>query len=577
MSGRERELRRMAMRGVPERLGLRLMRGDLEMRAKPDGTAAGSSFEFTGYAAVYDAPFQMWDPLGEPYTESVAQGACRRSLANPNLDVPFLIGHQESGIPLARTRSGTMRLAEDSHGLHVRVPSMDGRREEVRALASAVERGDISEMSLAFVCNQQQWDDAFEHRTVAEMDLHRGDVCAVTHGANAATDGISMFPVEQLAFRRPAAIGAAFVPGRERRLPTAPYTRGAHETAVCPQCQSGNDLDARYCDQCGTGLRTSVPYLADSGDTQQCRCGAWNAPDAKICDQCGQALVDDHDADDGYPSSAVTGWAAGRPLELRAAHGAFTGTHSHAHPAYGSQGGDSSHEHEHAHDGDASHSHAHEGRAAGRPAERRMLTAGEKSAFTSDIGNSSRNSASELSAALHRLVEWGGSGAYPQGTSHGDLAWMYAQICAELQKRDPHSTAGGNFPAEQHQAGRPGVERRCPALVKILGSVRDRTQPEAKAAGRPLESRASAADDVDLAAAQDYDGSAAPHPMAVAHAHADGTVHSHGVPQHDHGTGAMVTVDDSTGIPGPETQMSAGRRMELRLRELELEELAAAR
>jgi hypothetical protein len=37
----------------------------------------------------------------------------------------------------------------------------------------------------------------------------------------------------------------------------------------------------------------------------------------------------------------------------------MTGTHSHPHPAYGSQGGDSVHSHQHSHDGDANHSHSH--------------------------------------------------------------------------------------------------------------------------------------------------------------------------------------------------------------------------
>jgi ATP-dependent protease ClpP protease subunit len=44
-----------------------------------------------------------------------------------------------------------------------------------------------------------------------------------------------------------------------------------------------------------------------------------------------------------------------------ARHDPMTGTHSHPHPAYGSQGGDALHSHEHSHDGDASHSHDHGG------------------------------------------------------------------------------------------------------------------------------------------------------------------------------------------------------------------------
>lgn len=40
-------------------------------------------------------------------------------------------------------------------------------------------------------------------------------------------------------------------------------------------------------------------------------------------------------------------------------HEPFTGTHTHAHKAYGSQGGDDMHTHAHSHDGDAQHGHNH--------------------------------------------------------------------------------------------------------------------------------------------------------------------------------------------------------------------------
>lgn len=51
-------------------------------------------------------------------------------------------------------------------------------------------------------------------------------------------------------------------------------------------------------------------------------------------------------------------------------HPPFSGTHSHAHPAFGTQGDDEMHEHEHTHDGDADHGHAHD------DANERMMAAG---------------------------------------------------------------------------------------------------------------------------------------------------------------------------------------------------------
>jgi hypothetical protein len=40
-------------------------------------------------------------------------------------------------------------------------------------------------------------------------------------------------------------------------------------------------------------------------------------------------------------------------------HDPMVGRHTHAHPSFGSQGADATHEHEHSHDGDANHKHRH--------------------------------------------------------------------------------------------------------------------------------------------------------------------------------------------------------------------------
>lgn len=50
------------------------------------------------------------------------------------------------------------------------------------------------------------------------------------------------------------------------------------------------------------------------------------------------------------------------PVIIRADgnHDAMTGSHSHAHPAFGSQGGDENHSHEHSHSNDADHHHSHD-------------------------------------------------------------------------------------------------------------------------------------------------------------------------------------------------------------------------
>jgi hypothetical protein len=75
------------------------------------------------------------------------------------------------------------------------------------------------------------------------------------------------------------------------------------------------------------------------------------------------------------------------------------------------------------------------------------VTQAAKDKFSSDIKDTSKNSAHDLGSACRRLSQYAASGNLPHGTTYGDLKWMYNQICAELKRRDPKSTAGGNFPA----------------------------------------------------------------------------------------------------------------------------------
>lgn len=144
----------------------------------------GNSLTFTGYASVFNRSYTVSDMWG-PFNESVSQGAFRDSLAQ-GADVPFKINHE--GMTLARTKSGTLILAEDSTGLHVEA-RLDPANPQVLALRSAMERGDIDEMSFAFRCTDEKWSEDWMHRTVTGADIHKGDVSVVNYGANPATTG----------------------------------------------------------------------------------------------------------------------------------------------------------------------------------------------------------------------------------------------------------------------------------------------------------------------------------------------------------------------------------------------------
>lgn len=101
------------------------------------------------------------------FDEIIESGA----LDNADLtDVRFLVNHDLSRIPLARSRrnngNSTMLLTVDADGMGIRVDLDTENNTEARALYSAVERGDISGMSFMFGVRDEEWDNLeSEHPT----------------------------------------------------------------------------------------------------------------------------------------------------------------------------------------------------------------------------------------------------------------------------------------------------------------------------------------------------------------------------------------------------------------------------
>ena len=109
----------------------------------------------TGTPIVFDQKTDMgW------YEETIDKDALR----NTDLkDVRFLVGHNTSMIPLARSRNNnensTMQLIPNEHGLDIRVDLDIENNAEARALYSAVKRGDMTGMSFMFVVDSDAWTD----------------------------------------------------------------------------------------------------------------------------------------------------------------------------------------------------------------------------------------------------------------------------------------------------------------------------------------------------------------------------------------------------------------------------------
>lgn len=125
-----------------------------------DENEAGSVI--TGRPIVYNSRTDMGY-----FDEIIEQGA----LTNTDLrDVRFLVNHDTSKIPLARSRrnngNSTMQLDVDDKGLNIKVVLDTENNADARSLYSAVKRGDISGMSFMFGVDGEEWENLeTEHPT----------------------------------------------------------------------------------------------------------------------------------------------------------------------------------------------------------------------------------------------------------------------------------------------------------------------------------------------------------------------------------------------------------------------------
>jgi HK97 family phage prohead protease len=147
----------------------------IEVRTDKDGGVL-----VAGYAAVFGEETS----IGGMFTEVIEQGAFRSALDRGD-DVVFLINHD--GLPLARTRSGTLRLTEDERGLYVET-YLDPSDPDVRSILPKMRRGDLDKMSFAFIPTRQAWDDSGDMPKRMIQDVQLYDVSIVTTPAYDGTE-----------------------------------------------------------------------------------------------------------------------------------------------------------------------------------------------------------------------------------------------------------------------------------------------------------------------------------------------------------------------------------------------------
>ncbi len=109
----------------------------------------------TGRPIVFNEATDM----GGYYQEVIDRGALDETDLR---DVRFLVGHNTSMIPLARSRrnnaNSTMQMEIDENGMAIRVDLDTENNSEARALYSATKRGDISGMSFMFTVDADEWE-----------------------------------------------------------------------------------------------------------------------------------------------------------------------------------------------------------------------------------------------------------------------------------------------------------------------------------------------------------------------------------------------------------------------------------
>jgi hypothetical protein len=123
---------------------------DLEIRAK------GRRLE--GYAAVFDTRAKVAD-----FEEEFRNGAFAASLTG---DILGLVDHDPSKL-LARTRNGSLKLAEDTRGLHFEIALPNTTlANDMLALAEA---GSLGGGSVGFISQRDEWRGTL--RTIHRADL----------------------------------------------------------------------------------------------------------------------------------------------------------------------------------------------------------------------------------------------------------------------------------------------------------------------------------------------------------------------------------------------------------------------
>ncbi len=207
------------------------MNGEVELRVEPGGPGEeNQKLVLEGCAST----FGTWYPIGRKVEERVLPGAFKRTLAN---DPAVALRIEHDHLPLAHTQSGTMRLSENAEGLQV-VADLNPRDLEAQSLRAKSENSPL-QMSFAFKCNRDRYNDDYTRRDVLEASLHKGDISICCFGANPDTSmtiegraGVSLEERRAFAEQISGWGGRRLGWADEHVISAAPEPRGRSQIAV---------------------------------------------------------------------------------------------------------------------------------------------------------------------------------------------------------------------------------------------------------------------------------------------------------------------------------------------------------
>lgn len=179
----------------------------LEVR---EADSSGDSVVVTGTPILYDQWYSVVDRKGE-FQERMLPGVAKDVIGT---DVRYLLNHDPNKV-MARTTSGTLRLEDSATELRM-LATVDLRQSYTNDLVIAIERGDVNQMSVGFLCDKDEWNRTRDERSVKHFKT-LPDVSTVTYPASPTTSS-------EIAQRM--ALAAGVEPGARIRRLYADYRAG---------------------------------------------------------------------------------------------------------------------------------------------------------------------------------------------------------------------------------------------------------------------------------------------------------------------------------------------------------------